>query len=201
MIYFYVACVVVLVTASIILVRRALTIYVDRGGFDHWVLSLMRVQKDGGTLTIAAVGSRAMLRFERSADDSENSCVLYLDVPRTSWSERKIETISAFLSAKGIDWSEPLDRKNVILRVRTRVPDIWNENAGVDASRLAREIFDAAGVPSTARFKISSQGENSMRLLARKAPEWREGESAVLRFVARQAIRGIEAEKKDRSSD
>ncbi len=184
--------------AAIYLLRKALAVHDTPEGFEHWVRCLATVKKDGGTLTISSDTQPAMLRFERAEGEPDESCTLFLDVPRTTWAEQHVGAIAEFLEGRGIDWWEPPERPNVILRTRLVVPDIWDEGAGAAGARLAQQIFETVGVARNTRFKISTRGENSNRLLARKAPEWKYNRSAVLRFAAKQAVKGFDAEKKSR---
>lgn len=181
--------------ATIYLLRKLLAVHDTPERFAHWVRCLATVNKDGGTLTISSDTQPAMLRFERAEGEGEpdESCTLFLDVPRTTWAEQHVGAIAEFLEGRGIDWCEPPERPNVILRTRLVVPDIWDDGAGAAGARLAQQIFETVGVARNTRFKISTRGENSNRLFARKAPEWKYNRSAVLRFYAKQAVKGFDA--------
>lgn len=154
--------------------------------FAYWIRCLITVKEDGGALTIRDQKSGAMVRLGRARSDSDSSCELFLDIPRTSWSETMRDAIVEFLEGKRLSFLEPDDRMDVLLRVPFRIPNIWDEGAGLAASRTTQELLVAVGVPREARFDVRTSGPNSVRLLQRKAPSWIEGDSLVLKSVAKK---------------
>ena len=162
--------------------------FVGRDEFGYWVHCLITVKENGGNLTILEPKTGAMVRIERSAGESEDSCELFLDIPRTSWSEKMLETIVQFFETKDLPHFEPVDRRNVISRVRFRIDDIWDDASGASVARAAQDLFDFVGIPRKARYRLQTGGVNSLRLYERKAPAWLEGDSSVLRAVAKKVF-------------
>ena len=174
--------------------RSHLVGFVSRQEFGYWIHCLITVKENGGTLTIVEPKSRAMVRIERSAGDSESNCELFMDIPRTSWSETMLETIVEFFETRNLPHSEPMDRSNVILRVRFRIDDIWDDASGASVARTAQDLFDFVGISRKARYRLQTAGVNSLRLYERKAPAWLEGNSGVLRAIAKKVSRNDRSE-------
>ncbi len=171
-------------------VRRYLIGFVSAEDFSYWVHCLITVKENGGTVTIRHPESRAMIRIERAEGGSEDRCRLFLDIPRTSWSEQMRGVISEFFEGRNLSYCEPADRKNVILRVQFSVDSIWNEASGAVVASTVRDLFSVIGVARDARFRLQTSGANSPRLFEKKAPDWIGGDSAVLRWYARKFSNG-----------
>jgi hypothetical protein len=188
-----------LLVVTMVALRRSLAIHVAREDFESGVHALMKMKKDGGTMTLAQVGQQGVLvRFERS-NGLEDQCDLFIDVPRTRWSERNLAKLREMFEQSGLEHFQPPDRPNVLMRTQLRCSDIWDEASGAAGARIAQHIFDACGVDRGARFKVSTTGENSARVWRGLATQWKDGSNTIGRSVGTKLIDQIEAEKQDAS--
>jgi hypothetical protein len=164
--------------------------------FEHWIHSLMKVKKDGGTLTLSHVGSSALIRFTRAAGH-DAKCDLLIDVPRASWSEDRVAALRQLFERRGMEFFEPTENKGVLLRVRLGVTDIWDAASGAAGARIAQEVFSVMGAERHAEFRIAMKGENSARVWGPAAERLREGGNPVLRDIGRRIVDQIDAERRD----
>lgn len=182
---------IVLTILAVAALRRSLEVRISREGFEHWVHSLAKAKQDGGTVSFSPLDVRqAIVRVERGPGTGSR-CEILVDVPRTSWSEQRSESIRDALVRDGLEPFEPADRLDVLLRIGLPIPDIWDEASGARGSRVVRRIFEAAGIEPAAWFRVSMAGQNSARIWKR----WQDSSNPIIRGMARRARRQIEAEE------
>lgn len=166
MTWVFVVCAVLGLGIAAVLISRGLATKAQMHEFEHWVHSFMKVKKDGASLTLTHVDSVVLLRFRRE-EGSNGACTLLLDVPRARWSEAKLDTLRELIERRGKEPISPTDNPGVLLRVRLRVADIWDEASGAAGARLAQDLLRCAGLGNDARFSVAMGGENSSRIRKR----------------------------------
>jgi hypothetical protein len=193
-------CFALLIVAAIRIVARRPGQKISIYEVEHWVHSLAKIKKEGGTLTISDSNSPMFLRLHRGAGTGR-SCKILIDVPRARWSEGKLEVLRDRLEQRGIRSEEPATQPGVLLRVTLEIPDIWDESSGASGARVGREVFEALGVAVTARFNVKVRGENSARTWKSTAERWREEGNPLLRYVGRKIGQVVKHEVESERSD
>jgi len=120
----------------------------ERGEFNHWLQSLVRLYSDGAVAHFEHADSPLTLRATR-ANGKNSSCELHLGVVLSGgWKSR-----------------EPLleEPENPDYQV-VAVPNIWSHDAGASAARALVSTLSALGVPHDASFFVSFQGPKSVPL-------------------------------------
>jgi hypothetical protein len=133
--------------------------------FERFVRSSLVLQEKGSRLRVAQRGGEVHFDFIRGDGDGPKS-VLLVQVPRSSWSERRADALREAYQQNSLEFStfEPGPEKP-LFEVRINVPDIWAPSCGAQGARVAHLTLDALQVPRTARFDFSFVGPHSRRAL------------------------------------
>ena len=166
------------------------------GDFERWIHSLVQVKVDGGALDFYHVGSPFLMRVRRMGG-SCGACEVWVDLPRTGWSESRRDVIDDLLRDDEIGAFEPGDSPGVLLRVRTSCSDLDSPASIASAARAARAIARAFGVGRDAKYRMKMTGANSSRVWSAQARSWKNSRNPFARWLGAAIERGTRQEHRE----
>jgi len=186
----------VLFVGLILFLARGRHREVDRSQFQHAIQGFVQMKKDGGRLTLEHPRTQLRVSLVRQ-NEVEQGCevLVKLQEPKwLQWRDRLFSELDRNLFEPRIDCSE----EPCGLELTVPIPDVRAPEAGARAARALLLIFEVVGIGEEDRFRITSTGENSIRVWRPAAERWVEGGNPVLKGVGRSTLRGLERERRER---
>ena len=137
----------------------------SRFDFQHTIRGLLILRENGSYMNIKHSTSGRFLRVYREAGHDPEA-LLMVRVPSLPEVQAAEETVRATLDRQGLQFTNeagPLPG----LAIPVRIPDIWAQDAGAAAARVAHLILDSWGLGPDERFHLRLEGQGSWRAMKR----------------------------------
>jgi hypothetical protein len=137
----------------------------SRFDFQHSIRGLLILRENGSYMSIKHATSARFLRVYREAGEASEA-LLMVRVPSLPEVQAAEEAVRATLDRQGLQFTNeatPLSG----LAIPVRIPDIWAQEAGAPAARVAHLILDSWGLGADERFHLRLEGQGSWRAMKR----------------------------------
>jgi hypothetical protein len=170
---------------------------VDRSQFEHSIRWFAQTKKDGGGLTFmhASTGLGVCLVRQNEVGDG---CEILVQLVGPKWSERH-DDLKLELDLHLFEPINEFQDGTNAPEWKVALPNVNAPDAGARVARALVLIFEVCGIGSGERFRVTSTGENSIRLWRPAGERWVEDENPLLRNIGRSTLRRLEEEKKSRN--
>lgn len=166
---------------------------VELSQLEHCIRVFVQMKKDGGVL--AFEHARTALRVRLIRQNERNvGCDILVQLPTPKWNGWQ-DLLRLELERQLFEPKIGLPDGTNVLELTVAVPDINAPEAGARAARALVLIFGVAGLGSEERFRVTSAGENSIRVWRPAAERWMESGSPLLKKVGKSTLRGLEEER------